>query len=95
MVAKTTKTIHLTEGAYARLAAIKREGESFSDVVNRLTGRFALLGLVGALDEGSAKEMRGSRRELGRRMRKRLGQQRRSAERPRRARGPPDRTTPK
>jgi len=32
-----TKTISLTEEAYERLKAHKREDESFSDVVNRLT----------------------------------------------------------
>lgn len=33
-----TKTISLKEEAYKRLKAHKREDESFSDVVNRLTG---------------------------------------------------------
>lgn len=33
-----TKTISLTEDAYDRLKDHKREGESFTDVVNRLTG---------------------------------------------------------
>lgn len=33
-----TKTISLTDEAYERLKACKREGESFSDVVNRITG---------------------------------------------------------
>jgi predicted CopG family antitoxin len=32
-----TKNISLTEEAYGRLKAHKREGESFSDVVTRLT----------------------------------------------------------
>lgn len=33
-----TTTISLTEDAYENLKALKREGESFSDVVLRLTG---------------------------------------------------------
>lgn len=64
-----TKTINLTEGAYARLQALKREGESFSDVVNRLTGKFALLDLVGVLDEKSSRRMREAKRDLGKRLR--------------------------
>ena len=57
-----TKTINLTEGAYARLHALKREGESFSEVVDRLTGKFALLELIGILDE---KAVRGCARQSG------------------------------
>ncbi len=67
-----TKTINLTEGAYARLHSLKREGESFSDVVNRLTGKFALLDLVGILDEEAADRLRSAKRSFGKRMRKGL-----------------------
>ena len=65
-----TKTINLTEGAYGRLQALKREGESFSDVVDRLTGKFALLGLVGILDETATGKLRSAKREFGKRLRK-------------------------
>lgn len=33
-----TKSITITEEAYERLKAHKREGESFTDVINRLAG---------------------------------------------------------
>jgi predicted CopG family antitoxin len=32
-----TKNITITEDAYERLSALKREGESFSDLITRLT----------------------------------------------------------
>jgi predicted CopG family antitoxin len=46
------KTVSLSDEAYARLKSRKRPGESFSDVVNRLTSRRRLSELVGALDDG-------------------------------------------
>lgn len=72
-----TKAISLTEGAYARLQALKREGESFSDVVDRLTGKFALLDLVGILDEASARRLRWAKQDFGTRLRKGLEAKRR------------------
>ena len=65
-----TKTVNLTEGAYARLKALKREGESFSDVVDRLTGKFALLDLVGILDEASTRRLRRAKQDVRARLRK-------------------------
>lgn len=42
------KSVSLSEDAYAALAALKREGESFSDVVLRLArGRRSLLEFAG------------------------------------------------
>lgn len=52
-----TKTINLSDDAYARLKALKREGESFSDVVNRITGKHALLDLVGILSAEEGAEL--------------------------------------
>ena len=54
----STKTISLAEDAYDRLKAHKREGESFSDVVRRLTGEdFSLADYHGALDGDTADEL--------------------------------------
>lgn len=65
-----TKTINLTDAAYVRLQALKREGESFSDVVDRLTGKFALLELVGILDRDTSRRLRAAKRDFGKRLRK-------------------------
>jgi predicted CopG family antitoxin len=68
-----TKTIHLSEGAYARLAALKREGERFSEVVDRITGKFAFLDLVGVLDEKQGGDLQRVKRDVGRRVRQGMG----------------------
>lgn len=47
MASTDTKTIALSERAYNLLAAKKREGESFTDVVERLAGDRPLLDMVG------------------------------------------------
>ncbi|WP_160132966.1 antitoxin VapB family protein [Halococcus salsus] len=52
-----TKTISLADDAYERLEAAKREGESFSDAVRRLTPGIHLAEYVGILDEGTADEL--------------------------------------
>ncbi len=61
-----TKTITVTTDAYDRLAALKGEKDSFSDVIKRVTKRSSLLDLAGimpkeAVDklETSIKENRG------------------------------------
>lgn len=51
-----TKTISITDSAYQRLAQEKRAGESFTDVILRLTGRRSLreLSEIVSPDEASA-----------------------------------------
>lgn len=49
-----TRTISLSEDAYRALAASKRAGESFSDVVRRLARRRSLTDLVGIVDRKAA-----------------------------------------
>lgn len=66
------RTVNLSEEAYARLAALKRGGESFSDVVNRLTGKYAILELRGILSRAGAARLRAAKRDLGRRGRRGL-----------------------
>lgn len=52
-----TKTISLADDAYERLNAAKREGESFSDVVRRITPGINLSDYVGVLDDDTAEDL--------------------------------------
>jgi predicted CopG family antitoxin len=45
------KTISVSDEAYARLKSLKKAGESFSDVINRLTSRKRLSEIAGALND--------------------------------------------
>jgi len=58
-----TKTISLADDAYERLKAEKREGESFSDVVRRLTNSATLEEYYGVLDPETADELETAVRE--------------------------------
>jgi predicted CopG family antitoxin len=63
-----TKTISLDREAYDRLSARKREGESFSEVVNRIAGERPLLDLVGTgrPEDGVEEAVEGVRESLDR-----------------------------
>ncbi len=65
-----SKSIRLSEDAYERLAAHKREDETFSDVVLRLAGERSLLDIAGVLSDEEADAVRDAveeRRERRRR----------------------------
>jgi predicted CopG family antitoxin len=53
-----SKSVRLSEEAYERLAAHKREDETFSDVVLRLAGERSLLDLAGVLSDEEADALR-------------------------------------
>ena len=53
-----SKSIRLSEEAYDRLEAHKREDETFSDVVFRLAGERSLLELAGILSDEEADALR-------------------------------------
>lgn len=46
-----TRTISITEEAYERLRMQKEKNESFTDVINRITGKRSLLEFAGILSE--------------------------------------------
>jgi predicted CopG family antitoxin len=68
-----SRTVNLSEEAYQRLAALKVGGESFSDVVNRLTGKHAVLQLRGVLSDAQARAFREVVRDSDRRYRAESG----------------------
>lgn len=52
-----TKTISITEEAYKRLANLKKENESFSEIIVRVTGRANLKDFFGILSKESGEEL--------------------------------------
>ncbi len=58
------KNISISDEAYTRLAALKGSKESFTDVINRLTGRRSILELAGVLTPSEARELRLKVRDL-------------------------------
>lgn len=59
-----TKTIALSDDAYRRLARLKKKGESFTDVVQRLTGRQGLSRFIGCVSPEFANELEARIREF-------------------------------
>jgi predicted CopG family antitoxin len=53
-----TKSIRLDEEVYERVAARKREDETFSEAIDRLIGGPSLLELAGMLSDEEAAEFR-------------------------------------
>ncbi|HEV2317114.1 MAG TPA: antitoxin VapB family protein [Thermoplasmata archaeon] len=67
-----SRTVSLEEGAYVRLKAAKRPGESFSEVVNRVLARdrptfLSLSGFLSKSDAKGVREVIGVMRELEKR----------------------------
>lgn len=50
-----TKTLTITEDAYERLHAMKEEGESFSEVIRRITSKVKLADFAGILSDEETK----------------------------------------
>lgn len=73
----STKTVSLSEDAYEALLAMKRPGESFSDIVRRLTRRSSLTELATVMDPKAAQAVatavEANRRERISRRRRELG----------------------
>ena len=66
------RNISISDEAYERLKSIKKPGESFTDVINRLTGRRSILELAGILSKEEAGEMKLRVKEMRRKSSKRI-----------------------
>jgi predicted CopG family antitoxin len=53
-----TKTVRLDEDVYERVRSQKREDETFSEAIDRLTGGSSLLDLEGTLNDEEAEDVR-------------------------------------
>ncbi|KXA91191.1 hypothetical protein AKJ57_02040 [candidate division MSBL1 archaeon SCGC-AAA259A05] len=72
-----TKTLSIKDEAYERLKSLKKEGESFTDLINRITRKRSLLelpdlvseeeveSLEKAIERGSKERKEVRRREIG------------------------------
>jgi len=65
-----TTNISITEDAYARLASLRKGNESFSDIINRITGKKRLLDYAGILSKESADRIEQHIKESRRRFQK-------------------------
>lgn len=63
-----TKTLSISDDAYQRLRAAKLEHESFSQVIQRLTGRRDLLRFAGSISAGLAADLRAASVDLRQRL---------------------------
>lgn len=69
-----TRTISITEDAYTNLFSRKEARESFSDVINRITGGASLLDIAGILTHEEAGELRKTIKERRSDMRRNMDQ---------------------
>ncbi len=59
-----TKNIAISDEAYQRLRALKKSGESFTDVIERITRSRGVLELAGILSKAEGKDIRRRVEEL-------------------------------
>ena len=59
-----TRNIRLSAEAYNRLVSLKLEGESFTDIIIRLTVNFRILDLVGLWDDDVGEDVEYHMREF-------------------------------
>jgi predicted CopG family antitoxin len=68
------RNIAISDEAYHMLKALKKPGESFTDVINRMTHRSSVLELAGALSKREAANVERRVKEVRKRSSRRLVQ---------------------
>ncbi len=66
------RNISISDEAYERLKSIKKPGESFTDVINRLTGRRSILELAGIISREEGREMKLGVKEIRKKSAKKI-----------------------
>jgi predicted CopG family antitoxin len=66
------RNISISDEAYERLKSVKKPNESFTDVINRLTGRRSILELAGILTKDEARTMKHEIKEIRKKSSKRV-----------------------
>ncbi len=69
-----TKNISISDDAYQRLKAMRKPGESFTDVIERMTRSAGVLELVGVLSKSEGVELKRRIAELRKRSSERMSQ---------------------
>lgn len=72
-----TRTISIGDEAYRRLSRMRRSGESFTDVILRLSGRGDLTRFAGAISPEFAEELRAASRSFRERIDREMKERRR------------------
>ncbi len=67
------KVISISDDVYEMLKSMKKENESFSDVIRRLIRRSSLQELSGSLSRETAEAILSARTELNEKIRRQLG----------------------
>ena len=67
-----TKNIAISDEAYQMLRALKKSGESFTEVIERITRRSALLDLAGIMSKTEAVNLENRVREIRRQSSRRI-----------------------
>jgi predicted CopG family antitoxin len=63
-MAMATKTLTITVEAYDRLKHLKKDNESFSQVINRITPKHSILDLAGLISPKTADKLLKARKKI-------------------------------